>query len=37
LDFVVPEGVEPGTYVIEHKVRTGSSSDTGVSTFIVSP
>jgi len=35
LDFIVPEGVEPSTYVIEHKVQTGSRSDTGTSIFIV--
>jgi len=35
LDFVVPDGIEPGTYVIEHKVQTGSRSDTGISLFIV--
>jgi len=36
LDFVVPEGIKPGTYVIEHKVRTGSRFDMGISIFIVS-
>jgi len=35
MDFAVPQGVEPGTYVIEHKVQTGSRSDTGTSIFIV--
>jgi len=35
-DFVVPEGGDLGTYMIEHKVQTGSSSDTGKSRFIVS-
>ncbi|WP_165741698.1 hypothetical protein [Candidatus Thiosymbion oneisti] len=35
LDFTVPEEIKPGTYMIEHKVQTGSRSDTGISKFYV--
>ncbi len=35
LDFVIPKGITPGTYTIEHRVQSGSSSDTSVSKFIV--
>lgn len=35
LDFIVPGRVDPGTYVIEHRVQTGSNVDTKSSEFIV--
>jgi len=34
-EFNVPKGAEPGTYVVEHKVQTGSSYNTAVSVFVV--
>lgn len=34
-EITVPPGIEPGTYVIEHQVKAGSSYDTDESTFVV--
>ncbi|EIC20180.1 hypothetical protein [Thiorhodovibrio frisius] len=34
-EITVPSGIEPGTYVIEHRVKSGSSYDTDESTFVV--
>ena len=34
-EFPVPDDAEPGTYVIEHKVKAGSSYDKRVSVFVV--
>jgi hypothetical protein len=33
--FPVPADAEPGTYVVEHRVKTGTSYDTRSSTFVV--
>jgi len=32
----IPTGAQPGTYVIEHKVRAGASYDSVESVFVVS-
>ena len=34
-EISIPQGTEPGTYVIEHKVQAGSSYDTRSSQFVV--
>jgi hypothetical protein len=34
-EITVPNQIEPGTYVIEHRVKSGSSYDTDESTFVV--
>lgn len=34
-EITVPDSIEPGTYVIEHKVKVGSSYDTRSSKFVV--
>lgn len=34
-EITVPDAIEPGTYVIEHRVKSGSSYDTDESTFVV--
>jgi hypothetical protein len=34
-EFPVPQDADPGTYVIEHKVKAGSSYDKRVSVFVV--
>lgn len=34
-EITVPPGIEPGTYVIEHQIKSGSSYDTDESTFVV--
>jgi len=34
-EFPVPSDAEPGTYVIEHRVKAGSSYDKQISTFVV--
>jgi uncharacterized membrane protein len=31
----IPKEAKPGTYVIEHKVQTGTSYDTDESTFVI--
>lgn len=33
--IVLPKGAPPGTYVVEHKVQTGTSYDTDESVFVV--
>ena len=35
-EFPVPQDADAGTYVIEHKVKAGSSYDKRVSVFVVS-
>jgi len=35
LDFKIPQGLPPGTYVIEQEIGTGESSDTGSAVFLV--
>lgn len=35
LDFKIPQGMPPGTYVIEQEVGAGESSDTGSAVFLV--
>lgn len=34
-EITIPPDVRPGTYVIEHKVKSGSSYDTDESTFVI--
>jgi hypothetical protein len=34
-EITIPQGTPPGTYVIEHKVKAGSSYDTDTSSFVV--
>jgi hypothetical protein len=34
-EIAIPKGTAPGTYVIEHKVKVGSSYDTRTSKFVV--
>lgn len=35
--IAIPSNAQPGTYVVEHKVQTGTSYDTDESVFIISP
>jgi len=35
--IAIPSNAQPGTYVIEHKVQTGTSYDTDESVFVISP
>jgi len=34
-EFDVPDNADPGTYVVEHKVQTGTSYNTSISVFVV--
>ena len=34
-EFNVPNDAPPGTYVVEHKVQTGTSYNSGISVFVV--
>lgn len=34
-EFNVPDDAPPGTYVVEHKVQTGTSYNSGISVFVV--